>query len=146
MNTTCCKHIFNLCNPMPACIDVLTIVTPIVSSNIIIYLHDKFNNSYKVDNKATDIDGKTELILHEYIVGFTPDLPESLLNQFAGNFRISIFDVTSSTYSQWTIDGLQYDSIGIKIESVLPALSIVRPITFEINPFTMEGIQGSYNL
>ncbi len=139
---SCCKHSFEICEPIPSCLDQLVIRTPIISDTVVIKFIDKFDKIYYV-GKDTNANGEVTILLTsddsdpDNII--SSDIPERLLNEYAGKFKIMTFDLNGIIIKQWTISGLQYDALIIHMANITPIDS-----TFTINPYTMEGIQGSF--
>lgn len=125
---SCCRTVYHICQGVPNCLETLEIKTPIISDTILIVFHDKFGRNYRIV-AITDVDGIASIDL-------ATDLPTALLNEFAGDFRIVIYD-SENAIVKYTISGVEYDGIVIHVENVTHVME-----TFVINPFTMDGFSG----
>lgn len=140
---SCCKQSFEICEPIPACIQQLVIKTPVISAQVTIRLIDKFNKIYYV-TKISDSDGNITIQLVEDRSDLNniilADLPDSLLNEYAGQFKIMAINSTGDN-QQWTISGTQYDALIIEVASITPVVD-----SYTIDSTYADGKQGTFNL
>lgn len=126
---TCCKTAFLLCDPVPACLSSLKIVTPVISGSVTLRIVDRFNKVYYIA-KTTDSSGIAELFLvDDYpVAGDTADLPKAFFNEFAGIFTIYLTD------DKWEASGVEYDAIQIQF-----ADTNFTGDTYTIDPSDLNG-------
>jgi hypothetical protein len=139
---SCCKTIFVICNPIPACIYQLVIKTPIVSDDLTLKVIDKFNKVYYA-SKTADADGLITLQLREDSTDpiniLEADFPTALFNEFAGGFKLLLMD-SSNQETPWTISGVDYDALGIIVRDITPVVD-----SFTLDPTYEPGTPGDFN-
>ena len=138
----CCKTSYTLCEPIPACIKQLIIKTPVILDEVTLRFLDKFGKIYYV-TKTTDADGLiiVQLIYDDSVIpALIVDLPVALLNEYAGEFKVMIYDA-NGVQIKWTISGIQYDALIINIKNITP---VVDDYTIDIT--YAEGVEGQFNL
>lgn len=131
---SCCKTCFVLCDPIPSCLDTLSIVTPSISASITLRIIDRFNKIYYI-TKNSDITGKVDINL----TGDNADLPIGFFNEFAGYFKVLAYN-SSAVLKKWTIDGSKYDAIAFKFTD-----STYPQTTYTIDPNASTGKAGDFN-
>lgn len=123
---SCCKKIFNFCDPVPACIKQLIIKTPFNNTSLTFKILDKFNKIYKATH-TTDSSGFFTIQVQDDGL-LVADIPDALFNEYAGVFKLMMDG------KQWTINGEQVDYIAIIFKNITPIVD-----TFTINPLTADG-------
>lgn len=103
----CCPSCYHLCDPVPDCLETLSLQTLIESDLITVKIIDKFDNTYLVHG-ATDAMGVIDIDLVE--------LPETLLNRYAGAFKIKVEN--NGVIVPFVVDETNYDCISFEIGNV----------------------------
>lgn len=138
---SCCKTIYILCDPIPACLKQLVVKTPIISASVTVRIIDKFNKVYYV-TKTSDSQGKATIQLQndssDPLNPLASDLWMGLLNEYAGMFKVTLLDSNNSEV-KWTISGKDYDAIGFNVQILLPI-----PNSFTLDPTYLSGEIGQY--
>jgi hypothetical protein len=119
----------------------LVIKTPIVSASLTLRITDKFNKVYYV-SKTADDQGKITVQLQDDnsdpLNPLTADLPTGLLNEYAGQFKLTLLDNNNSE-KKWTISSIDYDALGFEVMNITPVMD-----TFTLDPTYLEGTVGQY--
>jgi len=139
---TCCKTSYTLCDPIPACIKQLIIKTSVISDDVTLRFLDKFGNIYYVP-KTSDAGGLVTvqlIFVGTVIPALQADLPIGLLNQYAGEFKIMVYD-KNNVEVKWTISGIQYDAIVINVKDIIPVTD-----TYTVDVTYAQGTKGQFNL
>lgn len=140
---SCCKTIYILCDPIPACLKQLVVKTPVISASVTVRVIDKFNKVYYV-TKTSDSLGKVTIQLQndssDPLNILTADLPMALLNEYAGGFKLMLLD-SSNQEIKWTISSKTYDALGFLVRNITPALN-----TYTIDPTYAPGTVGDFSL
>jgi hypothetical protein len=110
MPELCCPDVYSMCNKIPSCADFVHVKTSLSETQLTFYIRDKFMSIYTVDAE-TDALG--------YALIAKEDLPTSLLNEYAGKFRI--WAVANGEYIQFVdANGSKFDAIDFECSSVSP--------------------------
>jgi hypothetical protein len=113
---SCCNSCYTLCSPIPDCLITLDLVNSnlTISQQVTVKIKDKFGKIWKQDiivspDKSVTLD----LMISTW--------REQLLNQYAGEFDISI--EKDGVIIPFTKSGVDYDCIRTSVESITPKLS-----------------------
>lgn len=105
----CCTNYYEVCQKVPNCLTELGIITPVEDSEITLTITDKFKKEYKTIGE-TEPNG---LILIDLF-----DFPDGLLNPFAGNFLVTVYQ--EGQLVPFIIDGTAYDGLMFSCADVTP--------------------------
>ncbi len=106
----CCEAIYSLCNKIASCADFLHVKTSVIDSEVTLRLIDKFNRVYYIETE-TDSNG--------YAIIDMETFPKALLNEYAGKFRITVFQ--NAELVQFVAnDGSKYDSVSFECANSTP--------------------------
>lgn len=106
-----CKTCYKVCDPIPDCLDTLSIMTTEPDAELTVIIKDKFGKLYKFTGDSTS----TGMIVIDLE---TDGLPKGLLNPYAGEFDISV--EKNGEIVPFTIDGVDYDCLRIHVADMFP--------------------------
>jgi hypothetical protein len=107
-----CGSCYKICDPVPDCLDTLSVSTLIINEGITIKITDKFNNTY-IFRVLTDQLGVAVLDLDSEI------MPSALLNRYAGEFRLTVEN--NGALIPFVVDNTEYDCLTFAVGNVVGA-------------------------
>lgn len=106
----CCENVYRMCHKIPSCTGFIDIKTSLLDSEVTIRLRDKFNHVY-YQGALTDSKG--------YVLLDLSKLPLGLINQYAGQFSVSI--IYKGAISMFkSKEGDLYDAIEFECSKATP--------------------------
>lgn len=126
----CCKKYYQLCDPVPDCLETLSIKTPLASSQVTIKIVDKFNKAYTISD-TSDSEG----VISFDVSGL---LPELLLNPYAGYFIVLFSD--SSGLLTFKVEDKVYDALRFFVQEVRPK------VTAYLIDYSGSGLEGEFDI
>lgn len=113
---SCCESCYLLCTKIPDCLINLTVINAnlTIGQQVTVKIKDKFGNIWKQD-LIVSADKSIEIDL------MNSRWREQILNQYAGEFDISI--EKDGVIIPFTVSGTDYNCIRTSVESVTPKLS-----------------------
>lgn len=110
-----CNNCYTICQQVPDCLETLGIVTDQPDTSVTVEITDKFNHKYKFID-ITESSGLINLDLTN------EDLPEQLINPYAGQFIVKVLDDENEAIP-FTIAGIEYSCLIIESRQTLPKVT-----------------------
>lgn len=120
----CCLNSYQVCDPLPACMETLTIVLPFdYTGEEITVSITTYGNSYKVTAPIIEADEGKYIVLD-----VLTDFASGFFNAYKPEYLVSFVEQPTFTGP----DGKQYDSISVTVQNVIGEDEGIINI-FEIN-------------
>lgn len=121
-----CKSCFRVCDPIPDCLTSLSVITSVLSGEILVQITDKFDNVY-VSQITTEPNGLAILDLQD-----TNIFPIGLINQWSGQFKLIIWK--DGVLVPFTVENKSYDCLIFEAKTTFP-----RETTYTIDVYGNES-------
>ena len=110
---------FRICDPIPDCLEEITISTDEISEDLVISIQDKFDNLFLSDF-TSDVAGLVTIDLTDTLI-----FPEQLINPYAGQFKLTI--TKANEIVPFIVNTASYDCIIFESATIIP-----KVVTYEI--------------
>lgn len=114
-----CTTCFRICDPIPDCLEEITISTDEISEDLVISIQDKFDNLFIADI-TTNGAGLVTIDLTDTLI-----FPEQLINPYAGQFKLTI--TKDGEIVPFVVNTVSYDCITFESATIMP-----KVLTYEI--------------
>lgn len=124
-----CKSCFRVCDPIPDCLTSLSVITSVLSDEILVQIIDKFDNIY-ISEITTEVNGLAILDLQNIEI-----FPVGLINQWSGEFKLVINK--DDEIVPFTVGNKSYDCLIFEAKTTFP-----KETTYTIDVYGNES--GGY--